>query len=273
MMRYIMNFHDKCALIQQPEKDAAADVTTANAPVPTIGSVSFGKGDATEDGAEATAAISLPAYTSVGIYTYKFNEAIPTNKTAGVTYNEDDLYLVVTVVEQNGKVRVAAVHCEGSTDAGEYGVEPKTDKFENTYESGTLAVSKTVTGNLGDKSKYFDVTVTFTAASGEVINSTITYKGGQYTDDVTVADNTATIQVKDGDTVTFSNVPEGVTWAVSEADYTGEGYDAASISAESGTMTAGGADTSEITNNKAATIDTGINMDSLPYIVMTAREL
>lgn len=106
-----------------------------------------------------------------------------------------------------------------------------------------------------------------------MINSTITYKGGQYTDDVTVADNTATIQVKDGDTVTFSNVPEGVTWAVSEADYTGEGYDAASISAESGTMTAGGADTSEITNNKAATIDTGINMDSLPYIVMIAREL
>lgn len=142
MMRHIMNVHDKCALIQQPEKDAAADVTTANAPVPTIGSVSFGEGDATEDGAEATAAISLPAYTSVGIYTYKFNEAIPTNKTAGVTYNEDDLYLAVTVVEQNGKVRVAAVHCEGSTDAGEYGVEPKTDKFENTYESGHLLSAK-----------------------------------------------------------------------------------------------------------------------------------
>ena len=116
MMRYIMNFHDKCALIQQPEKDAAADVTTANAPVPTIGSVSFGKGDATEDGAEATAAISLPAYTSVGIYTYKFNEAIPTKKTAGVTDNEDDLYMVVTVAERNGKDCVAEVCSERYSD-------------------------------------------------------------------------------------------------------------------------------------------------------------
>ena len=101
-----------------------------------------------------------------------------------------------------------------------------------------------------------------------MINSTITYTGGQYSSDVTVANNTATIQVKDGDTVTFSNVPEGVTWTVSEADYIGEGYDAASYSAESGTMTAGGAATSTITNNKEAEIDTGINMDSLPYIVI-----
>ena len=242
--------------------DAAEDVTTENAPVPTIGTVAFAEGDATAAGAEGTATITLPEYTSVGVYTYQFNEVIPTTKTAGVTYNETDFSLVVTVIEQNGKVRVAAVHCEGSDG------QDKTDEFENTYESGTLAVSKTVTGNLGDKSKYFDVTVTFAAASGEVINSTITYTGGQYSSDVTVANNTATIQVKDGDTVTFSNVPEGVTWTVSEADYTGEGYDAASYSAESGTMTAGGAATSTITNNKEAEIDTGINMDSLPYIVI-----
>ena len=250
--------------------DAAEDVTADNAPVPTIGSVAFAEGDATADGAEKTATITLPKYTSVGVYTYQFNEVIPTSKTAGVTYNETDLFLVVTVIEQGGKVRVAAVHCEGSSEPGEYGVEPKTDEFENTYESGTLAVTKTVTGNLGDKSKYFDVTVTFEAAEGEAINSTITYSGGQYDSDVTVADNTATIQVKDGDTVTFSNVPEGVTWTVSEADYTGEGYDEAVISVASGTMGAGDAATSEITNNKEAEIDTGINMDSLPYIVIIA---
>ena len=33
-------------------------------------------------------------------------------------------------------------------------------------------------------------------------------------------------------------------------------------------MTAGGEDTAIITNNKEAEIDTGINMDSLPYTVI-----
>ena len=250
--------------------DAAEDVTKDNAPIPTIGTVAFTEGEATAAGTEKTATITLPTYTSVGIYTYKFNEAIPTTKTAGVTYNEEDLYLVVTVIEQNGKVRVAAVHCEGGHEPGEYGVDPKTDKFENTYESGTLAVSKTVTGNMGDQSKYFDVTVTFTAASGEAINSTITYTGGQYAQPVTVANNTATIKVKHGDTVTFANVPEGVTWRVEEADYTGEGvgYDAPTYSTQTDTMAAGGEATCTITNNKEQTIDTGINMDSLPYFVI-----
>ena len=256
------------ALTCESVTDAAEDVTKDNAPIPTIGTVAFTEGEATAAGTEKTATITLPTYTSVGIYTYKFNEAIPTTKTAGVTYHEEDLYLVVTVIEQNGKVRVAAVHCEGSHNKGTKDVAPKTDKFENLYESGTLAITKEVTGNLGDQSKYFDVTVTFTAASGEAINSTITYTGGKYAEAVTVANNTATIQVKHGDTVTFANVPEGVTWKVEEASYTADGYDAATYSTQEATMTAGGAATCTITNNKEQTIDTGINMDSLPYFVI-----
>ena len=101
-------------------------------------------------------------------------------------------------------------------------------------------------------------------------NSTITYTGGQYEEAVTVANNTATIQVKHGDTVTFANVPEGVTWTVAEADYSSEGYDAADYSTESSTMTAGGEATCTITNNKSVTVDTGISLDSLPYILIVA---
>lgn len=255
--------------------DAAEGVTEANAPVPTIGSAAFTEGEATSEGAEKEATITLPEYTSVGIYTYKFNEVAGT--TAGVTYNDTDLFLVVSVVQDaNNKIRVAAVHCEGSHDAGEYGVDPKTDKFENTYESGTLAVSKTVTGNMGDQTKLFDVTVTLTAPSGETVNSTITCSGGSDAGNTqTIAANwtgtkTVSIKVKHDETVTFSNIPEGVTWSVEEADYTSEDYDAASYSTQTDSIAAGDADTCEITNNKDATIDTGISMDSLPYIVIIA---
>ena len=256
--------------------DAAEGVTTANAPVPTIGSIAYADGDATADGTgkgTKTATIALPEYTSVGVYTYTFSEVVPTTKTAGVTYSEGTFTLVVTVLQQDDKVRVAAVHCEANPKTGTYGESPKTDKFENTYESGTLAVSKTVTGNLGDQSKYFDVTVTFAAASGEAINSTITYTGGKYSEAVAVNNNTATIQLKHGDTVTFANVPEGVTWTVEEADYTTEAngkYDAAQYSASTGTITAGGAATSVITNNKDVQVDTGIALDSIPYILIIA---
>ncbi len=243
---------------------------------PTITSITYAEGAATADGTgtgTATATITLPTYTAVGVYTYSFNEVTPTTKTAGVTYNSTPLYLVVTVIEQNGKVRVAAVHCEGSHNAGTYGTTPKTDVFENTYENGTLKVSKQVTGNLGDQSKYFDVTVTFAAASGEQINSTITYTGGQYAQAVTVTNNTATIQIKHGDEVTFANVPKGVTWTVAEADYTAEangGYDAATYSASTGTIAAGAEATSVITNNKDITIDTGVILQYAPYIAILA---
>ena len=266
---------------------AENDAATWPETLPTITDISYSEGDATSDGTgngTKTATITLPTYTAVGVYTYSFNEVTPTTKTAGVTYNSDTLYLVVTVVQDgDNKPRVAAVHCEGEISPSYEEGSTKTDEFENTYESGTLAVSKTVTGNLGDKSKYFDVTVTFTAADGEAIKSTIKYSGGKYTTEQTVSGNTVTIQVKDSDTVTFTNVPEGVSYTVVEADYTKkadntEDYDAAvyansdntTTTTGSGSIDAGDADTVGITNNKDITIDTGVILQYAPYIAILA---
>ena len=258
--------------------DAAASVTKDTAPKPTVGDVSFAEGAATADGTgtgTATATITLPEYTSVGVYTYKFKEAVPETKTAGITYNTADLYLVVTVIQgTNGKLRVAAVHCEGSHDKNTYGTSPKTDSFTNTYENGKLTVTKTVTGNLGDKTKYFKVTVTFAAASGEVNKSTISYSGGS--GDYTVTNGTVPssgvveLYLKDTDTFTFTNVPEGVTYTVDEDDYTTDGYTTTGEITTATAMTAGGEVTAAIVNDKTTTVDTGISLDSLPYILIVA---
>ena len=88
--------------------DAANGVTTDNAPVPTIASVSYTAGEAGGDSAKKDITITLPTYNSVGIYTYTFSET--DGGTAGVTYRSEPITLVVTVIEQGGKVRVAAVH-------------------------------------------------------------------------------------------------------------------------------------------------------------------
>lgn len=250
-----------------------AVVTTSNAPVPTIGSVSYEAGEAGGDNAKKTITIDLPKYTAVGIYTYTFSET--DNGTAGVTYRSEAIKLVVTVIEQNGKVRVAQVHTEGENDTA------KSTQFDNTYSAGSLAITKAVTGIMGDKQKEFTVKVTFTAPAGETVKSVISYTDGD--DENTIAANwtgsqEVNITLKDTETVTFTNIPYGVTYTVVEDDYTGaDGYDAATYTYTDETKDEGGnlvlnkeSETVTITNNKNGTVDTGITMDSMPYVLLMA---
>lgn len=247
--------------------DAAKDVTAANAPVPTIGSVDFAAGEASATG-EATATkditITLPEYTSVGIYTYTFSEVV--GNTAGVTYHADPITLKVTVIQgEDGKIRVAAVHTES---AGE-----KSDDFENVYSAGSLAVSKTVTGNLGDQTKDFIVEVTFTAPEGLTVKESITYFDGEEKAIAAGWTGTSTVEIalKHGETVTFENIPYGVAYTVVENDYTGDGYKAAKYTVSDNAYVIDSAlDTVGITNDKTTNVDTGVVMDSIPYVLILA---
>lgn len=244
-------------------KDAADGVTTANAPVPTIASVTYTKGEAGSDTATKPAVITLPDYDSVGIYTYKFLEN--DNHTAGVTYRTDDMYLVVTVIEQDGKVRVAALHTEN-------GDGDKSADFDNTYSAGSLSVTKQVTGLLGDKNKEFDVTVTFTAPAREKVNSDIYYTMGGADHTISGGDwttQTVRITLKHGDTIKFTNIPYQVTYTVTEDDYTSQGYREAKYTFGDANKTIDSPeDTVTITNQKDGIVDMGVTVDSLPYVLL-----
>ena len=65
--------------------DAAEGITAANMPMPSIGTVSYAQGEAGSATAAKEIAITLPTYTSVGIYTYIIKET--GGDTAGVTYS------------------------------------------------------------------------------------------------------------------------------------------------------------------------------------------
>lgn len=226
--------------------------------------ITFDKGEATLAGDTNATTLTLPTYDRVGVYTYKITEVAPETPTAGVVYNTKPLFLKVTAIEQNGIIRVAALHLETETGS-------KTENIVNTYQAGALAITKKVTGLLGDKNKYFDVKVTLTAPEGTVVNSEITVSGGSNEANptsMTVGTET-TLKVKDGDTITISNIPYGVTYTVVEADYTGEGYEAAVYSEFDGVINSA-SDSVEITNEKDTTVDTGINLDSMVYIAIIA---
>ena len=247
--------------------DAAAGVTADKAPVPTIAnSAVYTVGEAGSDTKTKSITINLPTYDSVGIYTYSFTEKV--GNTAGVTYRSEPIKLVVTVLEINGKVRIAGVHAE--TGDGE-----KTDTFVNTYSAGSLSVTNEVKGILGDKTKEFEVTVTFTAPSGKTVNSVISYVDGTETKTIAAnwTNNTATakISLKDGETVIFNNIPYYVTYSVTEADYTGNngGYDEAKITyGDTDQEIDSAAETVKVTNNKGGKVDTGVYTDNMPYIML-----
>ena len=237
-----------------------------------IAKVSYTEGEATK---EKPFTIQLPEYTKVGVYEYTLEEVA--GDTAGVTYRTDTLKLVVTVINvEGGKIRVAGVHTESTG-------KEKSDKFDdNKYSAGSLNVKKVVEGNLGDKNKKFDFTVVFTNNTGKEIKSTITAKvAGVAVDDFNVSWNankqyTYKFSLANDETATFENLPYGVTYTVTEADYIGNngGYldPTSAYSEDSGTHNTidTASETLTITNTKTGDVDTGVILDNAPYMLMLA---
>ena len=257
------------------EAVGVTDSTETLATMPMFGSgtsaqpytfdIGFAEGEATADGDVNEAVLPLPTYTTVGIYTYKITEIVEdTARTAGVTYNTQPLFLKVTVLQaEDGMVRVAAIHL-GTEDGG------KQAHIVNTYSAGTLDVTKTVAGLLGDRGKDFQFQVVLTREQGKLIASDIglTVAGAPQAMPAWDEDGTCTLTftLKHGQTATISNLPYGTAYAVTEADYTAEGY-AASKTGDTGTIAAAQA-TAAFTNTKNGTIDNGVLLDSVPYMVL-----
>ena len=202
--------------------DASDDITPENMPMPTIGTVSYLRGEAGSTTKTKEIKIDLPEYDSVGVYTYIIHEAA--GNSAGVTYYGDAILLRVTVIEQDGKLRIAAVHTEDPESTG----EGKKDDFDNFYSAGELEVHKDVEGIMGNKEKYFEFRVQLTGEEGKTYQDSYAITGGSYganpaSIEIKPGETTeATFYLKDGDTIHIENLPYGVEYKVSEtpvADY------------------------------------------------------
>lgn len=235
------------------------DATEAPA-LGTITGATYKEGAATIRGTTGDITVALPEYTNVGVYEYTLKEVA--GKTAGVTYYDKDIKLVVTVVnDDNGKLRIAAVHTESTGEA-------KSDNFPNTYKAGELDVSKTVTGNLGDKNKYFEFKVTLTGEEGKTYRDSYAVTGGSNTANpstIKIGEET-TFLLKHDDTITIENLPYGVTYTVTETaadDYT------TTKTGDDGTINAA-EQTAAFTNTKTGNVDTGVVLNNMPYILVLA---
>lgn len=150
--------------------------------------------------------------TSGGKLTLKHGEtAVFEDLPLGITYKvtEDDYsadgYTATiqeaqgTVIQQGSKVTF---------------INYKEDKPEENF--GNLEISKEVTGADGDKTKDFQFTITFSD------NGTYKYTVNNGAEQELASGGTLTL--KHGQTAKFTNIPAGVTYTVTEADYTADGY-------------------------------------------------
>lgn len=242
--------------------DASDDITPENMPMPTIGTVRYLRGEAGSTTKTKEIKIDLPEYDSVGVYTYIIHEVA--GNSAGVTYYGDAILLRVTVIEQDGKLRIAAVHTEDPESTG----EGKKDDFDNLYSAGKLEVHKDVEGIMGNKDKYFKFTVQLTGEEGKTYQDSYAITGGSYdanpdSIEIRPGETTeATFYLKDDDTIHIENLPYGVEYKVSEtpvADY---------VTTETGTEgeVDEAVEQANFTNTKGGTVDAGVVLDSAPYL-------
>lgn len=150
-------------------------------------------------------------YDKEGIYIYKLSEVVGTD--TGIVYDETVYYVKVevTLVEKEYEAKVSYFKDEACT------VSLTTDfpTFNNTTKpTGSLTISKTVSGNAASTTKEFTFTVTL-MQNGDTWNGEYTYGG------VTFTNGEATFKLKAGDSKTITGIPAGFDYTVTESDNNG----------------------------------------------------
>ncbi len=135
-----------------------------------------------------------------------------------------------------------------TTKQGDTGVIPEggtaTATFDNAKTiappptTGSLAVSKTVSGNTGDTERAW----TFTVRLGD------TGINGAY-GDMTFVDGVATFRLRHGESVKATGLPAGVTYVVTEAEANQDGY-ATAATGDTGTISGGRTARAGFTNTR-----------------------
>ena len=257
--------------------DAPTGVTAAPALNGGTGSIAFGAISATTT---RSFDIDLSPINKIGVYTYEIKETA--GATAGVVYDSTVITMVITAVtNENGSLEKYVAFYKG-TD-GKSGTGGSLDAFTNTYkaaggsdENSGVNVKKVVTGNQGDKAKKFAITITFTAPENKTVKGDITYAVDGVSYSISAGEGwtgskSATVEIAHNTTVHFINVPYGVSYTVTEADYTGAngGYKAPVYTYDNTTkVVAANTELVTVTNDKNVPIPGGVSMDSLPYILM-----
>ncbi len=224
--------------------------------------------------AQMSVSLVTSRFAAPGIYRYKITQTPPELDGLNVVCKE----LFLDVYVENGNSGLVAKGCTLSTAAGS---GSKISGFENKYVTHKLTITKVVAGNQGDKNKDFEFTVTIKGADGE------NYKYGTVKNGVTTMNQTTTKSgatftetLKHGESVIVYGLSSEDKFAVTEADYHGDGYKT-SYKIGDGTNSTEGSSIAEeaigaydttviFTNTKDATVPTDVIRTVAPYVAIVA---
>ncbi len=272
----------------------SVEKVTTDAPEATIQDISFANA---EEGiltngkitVSKKSNISFGTFPHAGEYVYTVTE---TEENAdGVEYSTDTYTLRVYVKNGDNGLEIRNMTAEKGTSNGTEGHKVSEMKFTNTYrKNASLEITKDTEGELADKTKDFDFTITITPSKTETNPTSYTGKIGE--EEVTVnANQETTFQLHDGETLRFDSLPAGTRYVVTEAGK-GDGYKPSVTVMENGTTTVTdkeassdadgissadaqatnlvGEDTNKVTftNTYKEVPLTGIFMNNLPFVIV-----
>lgn len=220
-------------------------------------------------------------YDSVGQYVYTIAETVPKTGLAGVDYDQKEVSMKVTVVNDDrtdGGLKISTISFtkNGEKISGKVdGNSNEEAAFINTYTANKLEVTKKVTGAAGDKNYPFSFIVTFTGPDGKTWDeSALTF--AKDAKSATYANNAWTFTLTHGESISFANLPKGVSYSVVEKYLNADNQITindikytATYENETGTMDAA-AVTATVTNATKDFLDTGVILDNAPYMLMLA---
>lgn len=262
----------------------AGDGTTEGKPSDTTGTTTDNFKYATD---EVTVNFGSVSFTAPGIYRYTITETTPTQD--GITIEGNDTRTLDVYVEyketssQELEVKYYVLH----DDTGNPNTATKSNGFTNTYTTYDLTLEKQVTGNQGDREKYFEFTVDIAnALAGTVYDVDLT--GTTWSDSpgnpakLTVGSNgiiSGTFYLKDDESIVIQGLTAGTDYTITETAYTSDGYKTSYVidsnsaieSSATAQQTMGASDHKvTFTNNKEGNVPTGIILEIAPYIVLAA---
>ncbi|MGN0286299.1 MAG: DUF5979 domain-containing protein [Atopobiaceae bacterium] len=264
---------------------------TLNGAAFTNKTVSFSKTDTSNDfsgdGTTKTATKTFAElfngieFSKPGTYSFTLTEQAGTNQ--NIVYDTNTSYTVKVEVtwatDANGAptntTQIASVKAYNA--AGKKVDDGAT--FNNTDPNGNLTVSKTVKGTAANTNDEFTFKAALTDKNGAALTGSYKYTKtaangttttGTYTSD-------AAFTLKSGETFKIENLPQGAGYTVTETD--AKGYDSTDVTAEgtttpkttvgSGAISADGEnDTVAFVNNKGFASQTGITMNTLPFVAV-----
>jgi pilin isopeptide linkage protein/LPXTG-motif cell wall-anchored protein len=246
--------------------------------------VTLSKDNFTGDGTTKTATKTFAGifgdvnFSKPGVYSFTLSEVAGTNQNIVYDTNSYTVKVEVTwATNEDGtpssETQISSVHA--------YGADGKKltngASFSNTDPNGNLTVKKTVAGIAANTDDEFAFKAELKDKKGNELT-------GSYNYTKTAANGTETtgtyksgdaFNLKSGETFKITNLPEGATYTVTETNT--KGYDSTDVTAEgtktektttgSGSIAKNDNDTVAFVNNKGFAPQTGITMNTLPFVV------